>query len=325
MRAQLRWLRPQAVLAFLALALVWAASAPVWANPGAEEGIVPVPVVAPDAVMVPAPAPIRTPPPDPAYLKELEAALHEAAPSLDPRVLALALRSYHHALRRGLLRDPNTLTVIDYSRESCDRRFWVFDLTERKLLFEELVAHGKNSGTNFATRFSNAEKSQQSSLGLFVTGDIYFGEHGESLRLAGLERGINDNAMRRAIVIHGAEYVDRDISSQGFLGRSWGCPALSRRIAPQVIERIQGGSALFAYYPDTKWIANSLFLDPWNVRIVNQKVGPALPEAPPGDPANSPRLGSIQLLSPTMAMRVVPDDLPPAPVTVFTLRTVSRT
>lgn len=254
------------------------------------------------------------------YLVQLEADLREAAPSLDPRVLALALRSHQHAMQRGLLPDPSTLTVIDYSRESCDRRFWVFDLAERKLLFEELVAHGKNSGTNFATRFSNQEKSQQTSLGLFVTGETYFGEHGESLRLVGLEPGVNDNALRRAIVIHGADYVDPDISARGFLGRSWGCPALSRKVATRVIQRIKGGSALFAYYPDTKWIATSVFLDPRDVRIAVQKVGPELPEAPPGDPANSPRLGKIEFLAPTMAMWVDPD----APVTVFSLRAVPR-
>ncbi len=193
----------------------------------------------------------------------LEAALLEQAPALDPSVLGLALRSQANAARRGLLKNRNLLTVIDYSRPSVDPRFWVFDLAARKLLFEERVAHGKNSGELFSTHFSNVESSLESSLGLFVTREEYTGQHGTSLRLVGLEPGVNDRAFQRAIVIHGADYVSNNaVIALGFLGRSWGCPALSREAAPQVIQRLQGGSAVFAFYPDMQWLATSQFLRP---------------------------------------------------------------
>jgi hypothetical protein len=191
----------------------------------------------------------------------LESALLGQAPALDPRVLLLALEAHDRAQERGLLGDPRTLTVIDYSRPSVEPRFWVFDLAARRLLFEERVAHGRNSGENFATRFSNAESSLESSLGLFVTGGVYTGKHGVSLRLEGLEPGFNDHARERAIVIHGADYVGpAAVATLGFLGRSWGCPALPRDVAPRVIERLRGGSAVFAYYPDPEWLAGSRFL-----------------------------------------------------------------
>jgi len=193
----------------------------------------------------------------------LATALLRQAPALDPRVLALALQSHDSAQARGLLADPSTLTVIDYSLPSVVARFWVFDLAARKLLFEERVAHGRNSGANLATRFSNSESSLESSLGLFVTGDVYTGKHGESLRLAGLEPGFNDRAMERAIVIHGADYVSPAAVAQlGFLGRSWGCPALATDVAPRVIARLRGGSAVFAYFPDPRWLSRSAFLQP---------------------------------------------------------------
>jgi len=210
-------------------------------------------------------APKRAAPESPTFAQSLESSLETAllvqAPGLDPRVLALALEAHDSAQQRGLLRDPATLTVIDYSRPSVDRRFWVFDLAARRLLFAEWVAHGRNSGENFATRFSNAASSLESSLGLFVTEGVYSGKHGVSLRLDGLEPGFNDNAMERAIVIHGADYVGpAAVATLGFLGRSWGCPALSRQVAPRVIERLSGGSAVFAYYPDADWLARSRFL-----------------------------------------------------------------
>jgi hypothetical protein len=191
----------------------------------------------------------------------LASALLRQAPELDPRVLTLALAAHDNAEQLGLLDDPTTLTVIDYSRPSVDRRFWVFDLAARKLLFAELVAHGRNSGDAFATRFSNEASSLESSLGLFVTRGVYTGKHGVSLRLDGLEPGFNDNALARAIVIHGADYVSpASVATLGFLGRSFGCPALAREVAPRVIERLQNGSAVFAFYPDPRWLESSQFL-----------------------------------------------------------------
>jgi hypothetical protein len=192
----------------------------------------------------------------------LEAALHLAAPALDPVVLDLALESQASAIEDGLVHDPTTLTVIDYSRPSDEPRLFVFDLAERRLLFEELVAHGRNSGLARATSFSNANSSYKTSLGLFVTLDTYVGQHGKSLRLEGLEPGFNDQARSRAIVVHGADYVSESVAArQGRVGRSLGCPALSVASAPKVIDRIRGGSAVFAYYPDDRWLSASRFID----------------------------------------------------------------
>jgi hypothetical protein len=180
-----------------------------------------------------------------------------------PEVLELAVRAAACADRKQLLGEAETLTVIDYSLPSTERRLWVLDLRRREVLFEELVAHGRESGEDLATQFSNELGSHQSSLGLFVTLDIYAGRHGRSLRLQGLEPGVNDRALERALVMHGADYVSREFGSlHGRLGRSFGCPALARDAAPKVIDKIRGGSPVFIYYPDPAWLASSAFLGP---------------------------------------------------------------
>jgi hypothetical protein len=187
--------------------------------------------------------------------------LETSASSLDPSVLALALRAASCAKRQQLLGADDTLTVIDYSRPSTSPRLWVLDLRSGEVVFQELVAHGRESGANRATHFSNESGSHQSSLGLFVTLDEYEGQHGRSLRLRGLEPGVNDHALERELVIHGADYVSADFAAlHGRLGRSFGCAALPRDAAPKVIDRIRGGSAVFAYYPDPTWLASSSFL-----------------------------------------------------------------
>lgn len=176
-------------------------------------------------------------------------------------VLELALAAARCALAGGDVLDPATLTVIDYSRPSIEERLWVFDLRSGELVHRELVAHGEGTGADLATRFSNEPDSHQSSLGLFVTDAPYVGKHGYSLRLRGLEPGVNDRAWERAIVIHGAEYVSRGaIASLGRLGRSWGCPAVRPAVARGMIDRIKGGGLVFAYYPDPEWLASSRFL-----------------------------------------------------------------
>ncbi len=191
----------------------------------------------------------------------LVASLLRQAPELRPAVLRLALDSTENAARRGLVKRREILTVIDYSLPSSQPRLFVFDLTDRKLLFRELVAHGKNSGGDVANFFSNSSGSLASSLGLFVTEDTYNGNNGYSLRLRGLEEGVNDMASDRLIVMHGAYYVSREaIRALGRLGRSWGCPAVRSEIAQQLIDTIRGGSAVFAYYPEKRWLASSLFL-----------------------------------------------------------------
>jgi hypothetical protein len=178
-----------------------------------------------------------------------------------PALVELALEAAACAARRGAIPRPGTLTIIDYSRPSTEERLWVFDLASSRLLYRELVAHGRGTGENFARWFSNEPESHQSSLGLFVTEEAYTGLNGYSLRLRGLEPGINDRARDRAIVIHGAPYVDAGLASrQGRLGRSWGCPALRLSIARELIDRIKGGGLLFSYYPNRDWLDGSTFL-----------------------------------------------------------------
>jgi len=177
-----------------------------------------------------------------------------------PEVLSLAFDAYRCGRRHGAV-NGSLLTVIDYSRPSTEKRLWVIDVQRRRVLFRELVAHGVNSGGRHAVAFSNRDGSRQSSLGLFRTQETYQGRRGYSLRLAGLEPGINDRARARGIVVHGAPYVDQEfISEHGRLGRSWGCPALRPAVSRHVIDRIKHGSAVFAYYPDQDWLRYSRFL-----------------------------------------------------------------
>lgn len=181
--------------------------------------------------------------------------------SLDRSVLDLALGAAMCAIRSGDVKAPRTLTVIDYSRPSSQERLWVFDLITRELLYEELVAHGQGTGEHLATRFSNTNESHQTSLGLFVTETTYVGKNGYSLRLDGLDRGYNDNARQRAIVMHGAPYVSEAFAkANGRLGRSWGCPAVSDAVARELIDRVKGGGLVFAYYPDAEWLQTSKYL-----------------------------------------------------------------
>jgi hypothetical protein len=185
----------------------------------------------------------------------------KAIATIDPKVFQLALGAAQCAVRAGRVDDPETLTVIDYSKPSTSRRLWVFDLRSRELVYQELVAHGQGSGDNLPTAFSNDAETHRSSIGLFVTRDTYIGKNGYSLRLDGLDAGFNDHARDRAIVMHGAPYVSADFAkAHGRLGRSWGCPALPAAIARSVIDRVKGGSLVFSYYPDQRWLQSSQFL-----------------------------------------------------------------
>jgi len=177
-------------------------------------------------------------------------------------VLDLALSAVSCGVASGDLQAPPTLTLIDYSLLSTTPRLWVFDLRSGKMLFNELVAHGRNSGDNVATRFSDVAESRESSIGLFRAADTYVGHNGYSLRLDGLEPGFNANARDRAIVMHGAPYVDASVAkANGRLGRSWGCPALREAVARQVIDTVRGGGVIFSYYPDAAWLKTSRFLN----------------------------------------------------------------
>jgi len=181
--------------------------------------------------------------------------------SIGGDVLQLALKAATCAIRSGDVAEAKTLTVIDYSRPSSEERLWVFDLQTRALLYQELVAHGQGSGDNLATTFSNESGTHASSIGLFATADTYVGHNGYSLRLQGLDRGFNDRARERAIVLHGAPYVSQTfVKAQGRLGRSWGCPALREGVVREVIDRVKGSGLLFAYYPDAEWLRVSRYL-----------------------------------------------------------------
>jgi len=175
---------------------------------------------------------------------------NESIGTIDPGVFDQALNAATCAVRTGAVEEPRTLTVIDYSKPSTEKRMWVFDLESHELLYQELVAHGQGSGGNLATEFSNNDESHQSSLGLFKTEDTYVGKNGYSLRLDGLDRGVNDHARDRAIVLHGAPYVSESfVKANGRLGRSWGCPAVRAEVAHQLIDQVKGGGLVFAYHP----------------------------------------------------------------------------
>jgi hypothetical protein len=196
------------------------------------------------------------------------------APGLKSDVMRLALQSAACATQNGLVKRRDLITVIDYSIPSTEPRLFTFDLSKRELLYREHVAHGKNSGGNIPTIFSNRHGSLATSLGLFVTADTYFGSNGYSLRLRGLEKGVNDNAWDRAIVMHGANYVSSlAIRAFGRLGRSWGCPAVRAEVSKKLINTIKGGSPIFAYYPDRNWLAQSRFLPKAKVRIARAETG----------------------------------------------------
>lgn len=192
--------------------------------------------------------------------QDLFGQLAKRAPEIDRGVLKLALRARDCA-DRGQLQPTTRMAVIDYSLPSTRRRLWVLDLVRGQVLFSEHVAHGRGSGDNLARQFSNREGSYQTSLGLFRTSETYLGANGYSLRMDGLERGINDAARERLLVMHGADYVDAaQALRQGRLGRSWGCPAVRRAVARPLLDSLKGGQLLFAYYPDRQWLNGSRFL-----------------------------------------------------------------
>ena len=196
-----------------------------------------------------------------AHAQSNVAQLSKLAPDANEKVLALALEARACAASSMGQAPAPRLAVIDYSLPSTKPRLWVFDLASNKLLFREVVAHGQGTGENMARNFSNKDGSHQTSLGLFRTADTYNGKNGYSLRMQGLEPGTNDAAMSRAIVMHGAPYVNVKMAQQkGRLGRSWGCPAVRPEVAKQVIDSLKNGQMIFSYYPDSNWLAKSPFI-----------------------------------------------------------------
>ena len=177
--------------------------------------------------------------------------------SLDLNALGLtheafdyALKGYEYLKDAGKLENENILTIADFSLPSSQKRLFVLDMESGKLLYHTYVAHGRNSGMEYAKQFSNQPESFKSSLGFYVTKNTYIGKHGFSLRLEGKEKGINDNAMKRAIVMHSADYAGQKfINMQGYLGRSLGCPALPKDVYKPILTKIKDGSCLFIYSP----------------------------------------------------------------------------
>lgn len=202
---------------------------------------------------------------------EVESAVSGSAGRADSGILFMELgfdgQVEYRAFRRaveGFYKIPDRrkdiLTFIDFSKPSTDKRLWVIDMARRTVLFNSHVAHGRNSGGNYATSFSNASGSYQSSLGFYLTENAYNGGNGYSLVIDGLEPGINDNARARAVVIHGAAYANPSvIASAGRLGRSLGCPALPEAITRDVIDTIKDGSVLYIYADEPEYFAQSAF------------------------------------------------------------------
>lgn len=186
----------------------------------------------------------------------------EEGHELNEEVFFKALTGFENLKKAGLLnQDAHLLTVCDFSMSSNTKRLWVIDTQEKKVLFNSLVAHGKNTGEEFATNFSNTNSSLQSSLGFYITDATYNGDNGYSLKLLGMDKGFNDAAYKRAIVMHGADYVSEDFAAvHKRIGRSWGCPAVPRDLTQPIINTIKGRNCLFIYYPDQNYLSKSEWL-----------------------------------------------------------------
>ena len=181
------------------------------------------------------------------------------AKGIDPKVLNIARKAQHKVRKSGVsIKEP--LVIIDYSLPSSQKRLWIIDAQDN-VLFHTYVAHGRGSGNDRATHFSDLPGSTQTSIGVFVTGKPYYGRHGRSLALHGLEAGYNAHAYQRRIVIHSADYVSPDVVRRmGRLGRSWGCPALEKNVINPIIDLIQDGAVILAYYPDNQWLKKSQYI-----------------------------------------------------------------
>ena len=177
---------------------------------------------------------------------------------LSIQAFSYAYKGFRYLDEIGKLRNNHILTVIDFTKPSDAKRLFILDFQQMKVLFNTYVAHGMNSGKEFATRFSNRPESNQSSLGFYETENTYDGKNGYSLRLNGLESGFNSNAYSREIVVHGADYVnEQQIWAKGFLGRSWGCPAVPRNLCEPIINEIKNGTCLFIYRPEKGYLSHS--------------------------------------------------------------------
>jgi hypothetical protein len=192
---------------------------------------------------------------------ELAKMLRQQAPTMQADVINKTVRSMDCA-NQGNIAHQSILTVIDYSLPSSEKRLWVFDLQTQKLLYHTFVAHGIKSGANYTTFYSNKNNSKSSSIGVYLTKIGYIGREGTSLKLQGLDRGLNDNAEGRSIVMHGAFYAEEAfIKKYGRAGRSWGCPALPASLSKSIIDTIKNDNLMVVYYPSEQWVKHSRFLN----------------------------------------------------------------
>ncbi|MFZ4463978.1 MAG: murein L,D-transpeptidase catalytic domain family protein [Bacteroidales bacterium] len=195
--------------------------------------------------------------------KDLYTVLNLSTFGLSDQVFQLALKGYNKLAAEGKLNKQKFLTIVDFSQSSCKKRMYVIDIQNQTLLFNTLVAHGRNTGDEFAHDFSNKAGTLKSSLGFYVTKDQAIGSTvGLSLILQGVEKGFNDNALNREIIMHGADYATEDyILKNGRLGRSFGCPSLPPDLIKPVVDSIDKGTCLFIYYPDADYLAHSTLLN----------------------------------------------------------------
>ncbi|NNM60444.1 MAG: murein L,D-transpeptidase catalytic domain family protein [Legionellales bacterium] len=170
------------------------------------------------------------------------------ASQLSAKALHSAIQGYQWALKNGYVKNPDVLTIIDFTKPSNQKRAWLIDLKKSKVLMNFYTTHGKNSGLNYASSFSNSVHSNKTSLGVYTTLNAYYGKHGLSERLMGLENGVNNNALRRTVVIHPADYATEEyVKTHGYTGRSWGCFGISPKESTQYVKYTQNGSVIFAY------------------------------------------------------------------------------
>ncbi len=190
--------------------------------------------------------------------------------NIDLELFKKALKGYNKLLQDGSISKNNLLSIIDFRKSANEKRLFIFDLKNKKTVYEEFVAHGVNTGVVFATKFSNKKHSNQSSLGFYITGRTYKGSNGFSLKIHGQEQKFNSNAYQRGVVIHGASYVsEKFIKQNGRLGRSFGCPAIDKNINKEIINYIKQSSCFFIYHPNKEYISQSKFI---NVDVDSLKI-----------------------------------------------------
>ena len=180
---------------------------------------------------------------------------------LSINAMQYAYRGYEQLRKKGALPNSDILTIVDFSQSSRNKRLYIIDMKNDKVLMNTYVAHGKNSGLDKATKFSNIPESLQSSLGFYVTKGTYYGKHGLSLRLDGKEKGWNDKAEARAIVVHGANYIGDHRKNSAYMGRSFGCPAVPQELSAKMINLVKDGTCMFIYHPSSSYLQDSKLLN----------------------------------------------------------------